>query len=207
MLTCRTCGTRIEHLEDQDDNDLDKSVAFLKSRIDIDIGCTQEHSSDPAHESSLVVLGAFGGRMDQQMAVLSSLVRWQGVFGRVVLLGEGNCSYLLEPGYKHVIRLIDDEALVEGLTCGLIPINGPVEGITTEGLMWNLRNDRLELGVRISSSNSLQAELQQSSTSSSSSSSNSSNTSSSVRQVTVETMGGKLLWTHEWKFKTGPTSG
>ena len=196
-------------MEDQDENDLDKSVSFLKGRIDADIvdctpapeeeeqrnNVTPPYSAvpdpDPVHESSLVVLGAFGGRMDQQMSVLSSLVRWQGVFDRVVLLGEGNCSYLLEPGYKHVIRLIDDDALIEGLTCGLIPINGPVDGITTEGLAWNLLNDRLEMGVRISSSNSLQAGLQPS--------------TYSGRQVTVET-GGKLLWTHEWKFKTVPNS-
>lgn len=207
LLTYRTLGTRIERLEDQDENDLDKSVSFLKGRIDADIvDCTpppqeEQHNTppysvdpdlDPVHESSLVVLGAFGGRMDQQMSVLSSLVRWQGVFGRVVLLGEGNCSYLLD---KHVIRLIDDDVLIEGLTCGLIPINGPVDGITTEGLAWNLLNNRLEMGVRISSSNCLQAGLQPSTYRSSRSS----------RQVTVET-GGKLLWTHEWKFKTAPNS-
>ena len=201
LLTYRPLGTRIERLEDQDENDLDKSVSFLKGRIDADIvdciPAPQEEQSNvtppysPLHESSLVVLGAFGGRMDQQMSVLSSLVRWQGIFGRVVLLGEDNCSYLLEPGYKHVIRLIDDDALIEGLTCGLIPINGPVDGITTEGLAWNLLNDRLEMGVRISSSNSLQAGLQPS--------------TYSGRQVTVETS-GKLLWTHEWKFKTVPNS-
>jgi len=176
-------------LDDQDENDLDKSVSFLKTCIDMESG----QSAPSVHESTLLVLGAYGGRLDQQMAALSSLVRWQGVFDRVVLLGEGNCSYLLEPGYRHLIRLIDDEALVEGLTCGLIPINGPVDGITTEGLVWNLRNERLELGVRISSSNSIDATPAVDYPSSSS-------RSQCRREVTVET-GGKLLWTHEWKFK------
>ena len=43
----------------------------------------------------------------------------------------------------------------EGPTCGLIPVNGACTSVTTSGLKWNLSGGALELGVFISSSNSL----------------------------------------------------
>jgi thiamine pyrophosphokinase len=99
-----------------------------------------------------VVFGAFGGRFDQEMAAINSLFKWSSVFDRVVLLdGKTVSALLLGPG-SHQLRLI---TAIEGPTCGLIPIAGPVDSVDSTGLVWNIEGRRLEWGVLVSSSNSL----------------------------------------------------
>ena len=36
--------------------------------------------------------------------------------------------------------------LLEGLTCGLLPIGGRVDSVTTTGLKWDLTSQALEFG-------------------------------------------------------------
>jgi hypothetical protein len=43
--------------------------------------------------------------------------------------------------------------VVEGKSCGLLPIGGKVRSITTTGLQWDLNGDCLEMGQLVSSSN------------------------------------------------------
>jgi thiamine pyrophosphokinase len=98
------------------------------------------------------VFGAFGGRFDQEMASINSLFKWSRVFDRVVLLdGKTASTLLLGPG-THQLRLITS---IEGPTCGLIPIAGPVDSVDSTGLVWNIEGRRLEWGKLVSSSNSL----------------------------------------------------
>lgn len=119
-------------------------------------------SNAPAWKCTIVLMGAYGGRFDQEMAAVSSLFRWLNVFDRLVLLGSHACSFLLQPGYTHRIRPVHTLHLhhqpgtayaTEGPTCGLIPIGGTVRSLTTTGLQWNLHQSSLQLGVLISSSN------------------------------------------------------
>eukprot|EP01032_Pedospumella_encystans_P016002 gene16002-18275_t len=93
----------------------------------------------PAWDCTIVLMGAYGGRFDQEMAAVSSMYRWLNVFDRFVLLGSHACSFLLQPGYTHKIRPVHPLHLAhhtgtlyatEGPTCGLIPIGGKVHSLT-----------------------------------------------------------------------------
>ena len=59
---------------------------------------------------------------------------------------------MLIPGYQNIIRTINN---FEGPNCGLIPIGNKVNNIITKGLKWNLNNESLEFGTRISTSNKI----------------------------------------------------
>ena len=58
------------------------------------------------------------------------------------------------PG-RHVPR---PNPLIEGPTCGLLPIGGKCDKVHTSGLRWNLRGEPLEFGGLVSSSNQLLAD-------------------------------------------------
>ncbi|CAM9625232.1 unnamed protein product, partial [Chrysoparadoxa australica] len=123
-------------------------------------------------EVTVVALGAFGGRFDQEMAAFNMLHRYANRFKRyglrcvpcsmrpsppthsLVLVGDGNLSMLLGPG-RHVIKLHPE---LEGPICGLIPLGGPCQDVTTTGLKWNLEHQKLRFGELVSSSNSIAAE-------------------------------------------------
>lgn len=97
-------------------------------------------------------MGAFGGRFDQEMASIHSLFKWQSVFDRILLLsGETLATLLSGPG-THALQTIPG---IEGPTCGLIPIAGPVEIVHSSGLVWNIGGRRLEWGVLTSTSNQI----------------------------------------------------
>lgn len=149
--------------EDEDLNDLDKCLQWIdnqtqmEERNDNDIeGASDEESLSPSShgrpKESIVILGAQGGRFDQEMASLHALFRWKKTFDRVVLMNEECSTCLLEAGFQHRIKPVEG---VEGPTCGLIPLNGKVDCVTSSGLQWDLTGESLEMGVRISSSNSI----------------------------------------------------
>jgi thiamine pyrophosphokinase len=180
----------IKKVSSQNEHDLDKSVLLVRSLIEaggtsmidnlsdeatITVKPASEVQSTAAHldpralttNSCVVVMGAFGGRFDQEMATLSSLHRWLAVFDRMVLLGAHSMAFLLQPGVTHRIRCVNHNnaadqtnagVVREGPTCGLIPLAGRVRSITTQGLQWDLNQQALEMGVCISSSNALRAE-------------------------------------------------
>ena len=62
---------------------------------------------------------------------------------------------LLEPGRRHRIRCVRSARVIEGPTCGLIPLGSRADMVTTQGLEWNLQAESLEMGVRVSTSNSI----------------------------------------------------
>lgn len=125
---------------------------------------TSTPSNTAPFECTVVLMGAYGGRFDQEMAAVSSMFRWLQVFDRLVLLGSNACSFLLQPGFTHRIRPVDSLHLrqqpgtafaKEGPTCGLIPIGGRVESLSSSGLEWDMHGASLQLGVLVSSSNSI----------------------------------------------------
>jgi thiamine pyrophosphokinase len=98
-------------------------------------------------------MGACGGRFDQEAASFHALYRWDEKFFSIILLNEISSIFLLQPGVLNRIRLSGSKCVENGPTCGLIPLAGPVRRVTTTGLVWNLFDEGLALGVRISSSN------------------------------------------------------
>lgn len=150
----------IEGEAEQDTNDFEKCLRWLERR----------HARGPpgAPPLSVVAHGAFGGRLDQQMANLNMLYRYASSFESFVLLCESSAAFLLPPG-RHVLLPNRD---AEDGSCGLIPLGGRCERVLTSGLRWDLDGTRpLEFGGLVSSSNEVVGE-----------------------RVTIETS-GPLLWT------------
>lgn len=137
-------GSHIIEDIDQDYNDVDKSLKYAKSCFD---------SNNPNHSSNIVVVivGAFGGRFDQEIASIHALYKWNSVFQRIVLMDGENIAMLLSPG-KHELFPLQG---IEGPTCGLLPVGGVVNSISTKGLKWNLDKHTLSIDGLVSSSNSI----------------------------------------------------
>jgi thiamine pyrophosphokinase len=119
----------------QDSNDLDKALQQAVQHSDID---------------NIIIWGAFGGRFDQEMASIQALFKWNHLHFRLVLLNEHNCAVLLNTGH-HTIELQHHM----GRTCGLIPMGGPCESVTTTGFEWDLNQQSMEFGGLVSTSNRL----------------------------------------------------
>ena len=106
--------------------------------------------SNARRKWTVVAFGAFGDRFDHEMASINVLHRYTK-FERLILMGERMTAELLPAG-RHVIR---PNPLIEGPTCGLLPVGGRCDAVWTSGLRWNLRGDPLEFGGTVSSSNQL----------------------------------------------------
>ena len=138
-------GVPVMREPEQDSHDFEKCLRWL-----------QVQHEAAAHEEaySVVAFGAFGGRLDQQMANLNMLFRREYVcFERFVLLDLHSLALLLAPGAHTIEPNLD----VEDGTCGLIPLGGACEHVTTQGLKWNLDGDALTFGSVVSSSNQIAA--------------------------------------------------
>ena len=166
---------------DQDCNDLDKCLQAVKERWQTTV--PNDDSAPSPVTASVVVLGAFGGRFDQEVAAVHALYAWRGAFHRVVLVGGGNVAELLGAGSRALApsqhatmppkRLSTSPSLsahcaalpgvhdiwpvagVEGPTCALLPLGGPAQWVRTRGLEGDLHGQRLEMGLLVSSSNAI----------------------------------------------------
>ena len=113
--------------------------------------CGDPHGGDPTVAAwTVVVYGAFGDRLDHEMASINLLFRSRQ-FDRIILVGERNVAFLLRPGRHRIVP----EHSMEGPTCGLIPVGGRCDSVTTSGLKWNLDGQVLEFGGLVSSSNEI----------------------------------------------------
>ncbi|CAM9668214.1 unnamed protein product, partial [Discosporangium mesarthrocarpum] len=164
-------GSEVIREQNQDHNDFEKCLMEAERRLGRAeeaqvgrqwraVGASKQHESkvavrtgSSACPATVVGLGAFGGRFDHEMAAMSLLHEYTSRFNRLVLLGEGNIAFLLDPKRRHIMT---PDKRFEGPTCGLIPIGGPCEAVTTQGLKWNLRQGQLKFGVLVSSSNSIE---------------------------------------------------
>ncbi|KAA8495924.1 Thiamine pyrophosphokinase 3 [Porphyridium purpureum] len=144
--SCR--GTQIQEDRDQHSNDLMKGIRLAVQQLR---HTSQETSLPDADEKSLpamVLLGCDGGRFDHVLAALSEMHSLEYP-GTLYMLSSSSWTTVLTPG-MHQIEL---DLSCEGATCGLIPLAGACESVTTSGLQWNLNGHRLELGKFVSTSN------------------------------------------------------
>lgn len=132
-------GCKIVRDADQNRHDLDKAIHAVLSRCGCDV--------------TLLVLGAFGGRFDHEMAAIQSLYRHTYRVRRMMLVGDKAMSELMLPG-RHTVR---PNRQFEGSACGLLPIGGGVASITTDGLRWDLNGAPVAFGQQgfVSTSNLL----------------------------------------------------
>lgn len=118
LKTERSLGCEVVFDADQEDgNDLDKCIKHI-------------HRQEPetCMKCNIIILGACGGRFDQEAASFHALYRWSECFHNIVLLTDCSVTFLLQPNLLHRIRC---NTVRNGPTCGLIPLAGPVNHITT----------------------------------------------------------------------------
>ncbi|KAL7551727.1 hypothetical protein ACHAWF_014926 [Thalassiosira exigua] len=166
-------GVSIVRIQDQNFHDLDKSLMAVESWIGQRgsiSGFTGDESPNNcmANKSRVFVYGGFGGRFDQEMGVINALCVWgkKAAFDQTMLAAydEETCAFQLpELPLKSELRIRFPSGNIrgktmnkvgEGPTCGLIPMFGRCDNVTTTGLKWNLAGDvPLEFGGLVSSSN------------------------------------------------------
>jgi len=81
----------------------------------------------------IIVFGALGGRTDHTLVNVALLSRYPG---KVFLETESERLFVIP---QHVELTVEP-----GQTISLIPLNGPVKGIYTEGLKWPLKDATLD---------------------------------------------------------------
>ena len=88
-------GVSIVHEPEQDSHDFEKCLRWLQRKHD-----SRETAGGSARPFSIAAYGAFGGRLDQQMANLNMLYRseYARSFENFVLLSEDSLALLLLPG-------------------------------------------------------------------------------------------------------------
>eukprot|EP00277_Geminigera_cryophila_P017218 CAMPEP_0179439846 /NCGR_PEP_ID=MMETSP0799-20121207/23462_1 /TAXON_ID=46947 /ORGANISM="Geminigera cryophila, Strain CCMP2564" /LENGTH=306 /DNA_ID=CAMNT_0021222637 /DNA_START=177 /DNA_END=1094 /DNA_ORIENTATION=+ len=136
-------GTLIIKDTDQDTTDLEKCILLILD------------NSTAYPQRQVVVLGAFGGRLDHEFSHYHVLFKYGGI--KLVLLTPGRAAFVLVQG-RHVIQ-----AKGLGRSCGLIPLAGPARRVWTTGLEWNLDGQEasaLSFGTFISTSNRICAQAE-----------------------------------------------
>ena len=144
-------GVAIVHRPNQDCNDLDKSLAYILEQ--------QPHNSSI---TTCWIYGAFGGRLDQEMAAIQAACVHGTKFPQGLwLYSHDNAAILLPPNQHHVLHVPSPQSPSvvwrEGPTCGVIPWGGICQNVSTRGLQWNLHQQPLSWGGLVSTSNAIQA--------------------------------------------------
>jgi thiamine pyrophosphokinase len=109
-----------------------------KDETDIELALRYAVELSP---SAILIVGALGGRLDQTLANLSILTN-PALSAIDVRLDDG----IEEVFFWWAATANGRQADVRGRsgdTVSLIPWNGPVEGVSTEGLMWPLNGETL----------------------------------------------------------------
>ena len=135
-------GAAVARVEDQDANDLSKALDAVAERW----------RGSRRGAAVVRVVGAFGGRFDQEMAAFDALHKFaaRDRDASMALYSDENAATLLAPGLSHEIVVRHD---AEGPHCGLVPLGAPCEWVTTAGLQWNLDGGALAFGDLVSTSN------------------------------------------------------
>ncbi len=118
-------------IADQNSTDLEKALSWLIRKSYLDI----------------IVLGATGGRVDHLAGNLSALGKFSS-HARIRFIDD-----------QGELRAVGSETTVDkppGTVLSLIPLSR-CEGIVTQGLKWELRNEILEPGFREGTSNLVQS--------------------------------------------------
>lgn len=118
----------VVHTPDQNKTDLQKGIEFLIAR----------------GFDAVNIIWATGRRADHNLSNITDIVRYKS-----------QISIVLHDDYSKIFQLPKryQKWYTKGTALSLMPVS-VVQGVTTQGLSYNLQNDTLTLGYRTSSSNS-----------------------------------------------------
>ncbi len=108
-----------------------------KDQTDLDLAIELALQEDPER---IVVVGGGGGRLDHEIATAELICsqRWEPIM---------EIDWVSSRGRAHVLRRRRVLHGDVGATVSLIPVGGPVNGVTTNGLQWELSGARLDSGT------------------------------------------------------------
>ena len=123
----------VQHEEDKDQTDLELALSLAAEK----------------GYRVVLLLGMFGGRLDQSLANILLLTRdeWQDL--RLIISAEPDTAYLMRD--RDEISLLGHP----GDIVSLIPLSSLVEDVSTPGLRWSLDYAELNLGNTLSVSNEM----------------------------------------------------
>lgn len=136
-------GTRVVKITEQDSTDFSKAVREV---LDL-------RRKKIANFSSIYAANALGGRLDQMLGNLHTLMELEEELCGLplYLLSEDSVAVMLRAGESSIAV---DTGLETG-HCGLLPLGEPCTSCTTTGLQWNLTNQAMRFGGLVSTSNLL----------------------------------------------------
>ena len=109
---------------------------------------------------NILAFAEHSGRLDQIFGIFETLFHAKSINDKPVFVSSStSIEWLLPPGC-HRIK-IEDKSLeyLKNLSCGLIPLGKPCDGVKTSGLKWNLDGTQvLAFGHLVSTSNKLDSE-------------------------------------------------
>lgn len=130
---------------DQNKTDLHKCLEFI----------AESEQQQRKRYDVINVVGGLGGNFSHELANVNILYLFK--HRKIFLFSDENIAFLLQPG-QHTIRARHPGNEIRRIFCGLIPMGGRCNSITTNGLRWNLNKAVLEFGGLVSTSNEIAAD-------------------------------------------------
>ena len=136
-------NVEIRYEMDQDSTDFDKAL---------NLTCRKLTDCPDIEVEGILAMCPLHGRLDHIISQMNSAYQYckqQKYVYPLYMMSQQSLSWVLPPG-KHQI----DVSNCDSETCGYVPVFGPVSGITTSGLKYEVTNSTMEMGGLISTSNS-----------------------------------------------------
>lgn len=133
--------------DDQYSTDFCKALKIIRH--------SQEHSNDNGEKyegDSINILGSISGRLDQGLGLLHEMLREEVANPRLSLLlfSESSISFVLRPGLTSIELGISEGIVTTNI--GIVPVYGPAT-ISTQGLEWDVKEWKTQMGGNVSTSN------------------------------------------------------
>lgn len=144
--------TQIVQHREQDSTDFTKALRWLR----------KQYATKSRGRLDVVVLGGMGGRVDHGFSTIHHLFMvakdTELLDGDIYLLSEQNLSFVLDKGRNVIHGLTPVREGIFQKHIGIIPVKGPVI-ISTDGLEWDVKDWRTEIGGQLSTSNHIKADV------------------------------------------------
>ncbi len=141
-------GTKIHIDQDQNSTDLDKCLKYLTLQA--------SPHSDIRPGVNIAVFGGLGGRADQALSLLHQLYKFaedeSRILGDFYLITPDSILFVLEKGRNIIPTPVGPGRFNEYI--GIVPL-GRSSVVTSKGLRYEMTDLKLEIGVLVSTSNSI----------------------------------------------------